>query len=103
MTPDTDDHRRLGIAIARITLNGTPIHLADPRLQSGWHGMETDVDGGTLRWTDGDAVLTIADGGELEVEVAMTARYWRAPAPQPIGRRRRIGTPAGLLFCPPIT
>ena len=82
MTPDTDDHRRLGIAIARITLNGTPIHLADPRLQAGWHGMETDADGGTLRWTDGDAVLTIADGGELEVEVAMTARYWRAPAPR---------------------
>jgi hypothetical protein len=74
---DSDDHRRLGVAVARIVLDGQPIGLADARLGAGWHAAETD--GGFWRWTDGDAALDVAGGQVLEVEVAITGRYWLAP------------------------
>jgi hypothetical protein len=52
------DHRRLGVAISRIALNGAAIALNDPRLGAGRHGIESDGvgdDEDTLkwRWTDG--------------------------------------------------
>jgi hypothetical protein len=75
---DSDDHRRLGVAIARIVLDGRLIPLADARLGAGWHALETDGAGGGWRWTDGDAALDVAGGHVLEVELAMTARYWLA-------------------------
>jgi hypothetical protein len=70
---DSDDHRRLGVAIAAIRLDGRPIALRDDVLGAGWHAAERGV---AWRWTNGDAHLTIPRGGVLEIEAAMTGRYW---------------------------
>jgi autotransporter passenger strand-loop-strand repeat protein len=72
---DTDDHRRLGVAVSRIALDGRVIPLADARLGDGWHALEAD---GGWRWTDGDAGLDVTGGQVLHVALAMTARYWLA-------------------------
>jgi hypothetical protein len=74
MWAQNDDHRRLGVAVSRIALDGKPIPLADARLGAGWHAVETA--GGGWRWTDGDAALDVVGGHVLEVEVAISARYW---------------------------
>ncbi len=71
LSPDSDDHRRLGVAVGRIVLDGVPIALNDVRLGTGWHGVEA-----AWRWTDGDAGLELDGELDLEIEVAITARYW---------------------------
>jgi hypothetical protein len=72
----SDDHRRLGVAVSRIALDGRVIPLADARLGAGWHAVEADSAGGGWRWTDGDASLDVGGAGVLEVEVAITLQYW---------------------------
>jgi hypothetical protein len=67
---------RLGVAVSRIRLDGRTIALADARLGAGWHAFEADGTGGGWRWTGGDAALDVAGADVLEVEVAMTERYW---------------------------
>jgi hypothetical protein len=75
---EADDHRRLGVAVSRIVLDGRAIPLADARLGRGWHAVEPGGAAGGWRWTDGDAALDVAGGRVLEVEVAITGRYWLA-------------------------
>jgi autotransporter passenger strand-loop-strand repeat protein len=75
---DSDDHRRLGVAVSRLWLDGREIPLAAGSLGTGWHAYEPDGSGGGWRWTDGDAALDVAGAGVLEVQVAMTERYWLA-------------------------
>jgi autotransporter passenger strand-loop-strand repeat protein len=75
---DSDDHRRLGVAVSRIVLDGRAIGLDDPRLGAGWQVDAPDAAGGHWRWTNGDAALEVAGVRLLEVEVAITARYWLA-------------------------
>jgi hypothetical protein len=77
---DSGDHRRLGIAVSRLVADGRPIALVDPRLGSGWHGTEDDGAGVAWRWTDGDAGLALAGVRVLDVEIAMTERYWASEA-----------------------
>ena len=72
------DHRRLGVALAGITLDGVALKMDDPCLISGWHAAEDGV-GGTRRWTDGDATLAVAGAETLEFEVAISASYCTAP------------------------
>jgi hypothetical protein len=72
-----DDHRRLGVAVSRLTLDGEVLALSDARLGDGWHEAEPG-----WRWTDGDAGLTLEGGSLLDIELAMTERYW-LPAPSP--------------------
>jgi hypothetical protein len=79
MRPDGDDHRCLGVAVSRITLDGREMPLDDIRLGSGWHATEAD-----WRWTDGDAGLAVAGVRMLEIEVALTARYWLADQAAPV-------------------
>jgi autotransporter passenger strand-loop-strand repeat protein len=73
---DSNDHRRLGVAVSRVVLDGRTIPLGDARLGAGWHAFEADGTGGGWRWTDGDAALEVAGASVLEVTVAMTERYW---------------------------
>jgi len=68
---DDPDHRRLGVAIVRLTLDGRVLALDNARLCGGWHGCEP-----ALRWTDGDAVLLVQDARELEFELALLGQYW---------------------------
>lgn len=74
------DHRRLGVAISRLALDGQTLPLIDGGLTHGWHDAETNSD---WRWTDGDAALPVTRADVLEVEVAMTERYWQVPVRQP--------------------
>jgi len=68
---DSDDCRRLGVAVSRLVLDGKAIALSDARLGSGWH----DIEAG-WRWTNGDAELRLAGSRRLDIDVAMTERYW---------------------------
>jgi hypothetical protein len=70
--PDERDTRSLGIAISRLWLDRREVSLESPALRSGWHACEPG-----WRWTDGDAAIAVAGGGEITVEVAMTGTYWR--------------------------
>jgi collagen type I/II/III/V/XI/XXIV/XXVII alpha len=72
--PDSVDHRRLGVAVARVALNGAAIALDDAMLTDGWHAPE-----GGWRWTDGQGDLVVTGGGVLEIKLAMAARYWLPP------------------------
>jgi hypothetical protein len=75
---DSQDYRRLGVAISHIRLDGQHIDLCDPRLGRGWHQPETS---NGWRWTDGDAEIALGTGGLLEIEIARVVRYWLPPVP----------------------
>ncbi len=64
------DDRRLGVAVRALTRDGVPIEPA--RLGSGWHAPEPG-----LRWTDGDATVTVGTARVLEVEIVNLLRYGR--------------------------
>jgi hypothetical protein len=57
--------------VSRLVLDGKAIALSDARLGSGWH----DIEAG-WRWTNGDAELRLAGSRRLDIDVAMTERYW---------------------------
>jgi hypothetical protein len=69
------ERRRLGIAVAALRHADRPLPLAGRRLGPGWHDVETDGSA-AWRWTDGDAALALGPG-PLEIDLALTARYWR--------------------------
>jgi hypothetical protein len=72
MTSDGTDYRTLGVAIARIVVDGQELPLTDKRrLRSGWYEPEEH-----WCWTDGNALLMIAGARVVEVNVAMAAQYW---------------------------
>jgi hypothetical protein len=64
------DHRRLGVAVTGLRVDGAVVGLDEAVLGEGWHAAE-----GGLRWTDGDAVLPCGGGAEVEVSVAGLERY----------------------------
>jgi hypothetical protein len=70
------DHRRLGVAVSRVICDGQVIALADPRLSAGWYEAEDGGDNVVWRWTDGDAGLALSGERVVDIEVAVTARYW---------------------------
>jgi hypothetical protein len=79
------DARRLGVAIARLWLDGREASLHSPGLGAGWHAPEPQ-----WRWTDGEASLSLAGARALAFEVAMTGAYWLAPSRQRVANRRLV-------------
>ena len=77
-----EDHRRLGVAVSRLWLDGQPLALRDARVGAGWHQHETAGCDREWRWTDGDAAIAVADSHVLEIEVVMTPKYWSQPPVQ---------------------
>jgi hypothetical protein len=69
---DGDDHRRLGVAIGALAIDGRALALDDPRLITGWHACEA-----TLRWTDGDAAILVEGARDLELHLALAGLYWQ--------------------------
>ena len=84
--PDGTDHRRLGVAVARLALDGRDVALTDACLGSGWHEVEGGGGAAPWRWTDGAAGLRLAGVRVVEVEVAMTERYWREASSEAVAR-----------------
>ena len=70
MVPGSTDHRRLGVAVAVLALDGVTI----PARGTGWHAPEPE-----WQWTDGDAALALAGAAELSVTLAPMLAYWRCP------------------------
>jgi hypothetical protein len=72
MYPASTDHRRLGVAVTRVTLDGKPVAANDLRRVSGWWPAEAG-----WQWTDGAAVLRTGTARTLEVSVMPWLSYWR--------------------------
>ncbi len=73
--PDNPDHRRLGVAVTGLRLDGASLPLDARVCGAGWHAPEAG-----LRWTDGGAMLTLppaAEGRVLTVTLRPLLRYWR--------------------------
>lgn len=67
--PGNDDHRRLGIAVTAISIDGEEAPLDDARLGDGWYPAENGV-----RWTSGEAEVA---GSAVTVETQdVGAVYW---------------------------
>lgn len=75
MRPESDDTRRLGVAIADLTLDGRAVALDSPALAAGWHAPEP-----RWRWTDGAADIPVAGVRVLAFSLAVTGQYWREAA-----------------------
>jgi hypothetical protein len=61
-----EDHRTLGALITHVQLDGEPIALFDPCLTSGFHAVEQHG-AHIVRWTNGEAVLTLAPSARERV------------------------------------
>ena len=75
MRPRENDTRVLGVAVARLTLDGREVALDSPALAEGWLAPEMD-----WRWTDGAGVVPVAGARVLAFDLAMTGEYWVKPA-----------------------
>ncbi len=78
MYPGSTDHRRLGIAVTAVALDGVAVPLDDPRRGVGWYLPEQD-----WRWTDGRAALALDGAAELSVAITPMLAYWRCPIAAP--------------------
>jgi hypothetical protein len=92
LQPESDDRRRLGVAVAAISVDGMPLPLDDRRLGAGWHRLERSAGHASAvqhwRWTDGAAMLHLAGARQIHVRMAMPTSYWREPSA--IGRAAPI-------------
>ncbi len=73
ITPDPRDRRRLGIKVARLSIEGVSIPLDHPDLVEGWHAKEADG-----RWTNGHAIIPaslLAGSLSVDVDIAATTTY----------------------------
>jgi hypothetical protein len=70
-----DDGRRLGVAIAGLTLDGHA--AAEATHRGGWQPPECG-----WRWTTGDATLDVEGARTLAFSVVLTAVYWVTNGPQ---------------------
>ncbi len=71
---DSNDHRRLGVAVVSLQFEGRAVPLDDPTLSRGWHQIESG-----LRWTDGAAQIRVSPslrGRPLQVTTAPMLEYW---------------------------
>ena len=87
VSPAGADPRRLGVAVAKVRVDGRPLDLADPAFGRGFHELER-LGEAAWRWTDGEARidLTAAVGSAgpamVEIAISMTAEHWvRRPVP----------------------
>jgi hypothetical protein len=74
------DHRRMGVAVGLMALDGVAVPPDDARRLSGWHGPEMQ-DGAWQgwEWTSGDAALDAGEARLLEVGLEKRASYLRLP------------------------
>jgi collagen type I alpha len=61
---DGIDHRRLGVAVTAVLIDGINLSLDDRRFASGWHIAEPN-----LRWTTGEAFLDIGGARSIALHI----------------------------------
>jgi hypothetical protein len=77
--PLSQDKRTLGVAVARLQIDGADVAIDDcTALSSGWHAFERYDNGDRQRWTNGDAPLP-AYARLVEIEIAGRGYYWDEP------------------------
>jgi hypothetical protein len=75
MRPNEQDTRVLGVALARLALDGREVALDSPAFAEGWLPPEPD-----WRWTNGAGVLPVMGARTVTFELAMMGEYWARPA-----------------------
>jgi hypothetical protein len=70
------DPRRLGVALSGMAFRGERVPLDDQRLGAGWHEPERNYGWVKWRWTDGNAAIALMGAGVLDLQVAISERYW---------------------------
>ncbi|WP_168356038.1 Hint domain-containing protein [Sphingomonas gei] len=82
LVPGLTDHRRLGVAVSQLRVDGETIALDAEAFGNGFHPLEQHEQLG-WRWTDGAATLKLDRAGPamLEVELAMVAPSWTRTLP----------------------
>ncbi len=88
--PGQGDHRRLGVAVRRLLLDGREVPLDDPRLHAGWHAPEP-----SLRWTGGAAEIDLSGARRIAVEAPALLEYW---AGDQAGSSIRMSPPSTLAL-----
>jgi hypothetical protein len=71
---DTTDHRRLGVAIRHLALDGVAVPPGHARRVFGWHSPQAE-----WQWTSGDAVLEADGARRLEIVLEPLLRYIVSP------------------------
>ncbi len=74
----SEDHRRLGVAVRRLVIDGRDISPAHPCHRDGWHAAEED-----WRWTDGAAAIPAAGALHVDVTTAPVGLYRPGAPPTP--------------------
>lgn len=67
--PASGDHRRLGVAVAALELDGVAVPLES--FTDGWHAPEPG-----WRWTDGAARIPLGGATDLMLRLALTGTVW---------------------------
>ncbi len=81
------DHRRLGVHVQMIAIDGVAVPLDDAALVAGWHAPEPD---GRGRWTDGAGCIARAEPMRVvEFVLAPLLSYWAAPKREKLAARIR--------------
>ena len=65
------DPRRLGIAVARLTVDGETLPPGDPRRTAGWHPPEPN-----WQWTDGESTIAVPGARRIELALGPQLTYW---------------------------
>lgn len=83
LAPGLADHRRLGVAVSEVRVNGQPLPLDGAAFGAGFHPLETRQ-AAAWRWTDGEASLRLDLEAQAMVETTlwMVAPSWKRPAAQ---------------------
>lgn len=68
------DHRRLGVAVSALSVDGIRIPLDDVRFVSGWHDVEPN-----LRWTAGDASIDVIGARMITLCIEQTLPIYLNP------------------------
>lgn len=73
--PESDDTRRLGVAVTGLAFDGRPASISQTAGAEGWHAPEPG-----LCWTTGDAVIQCDQTRVLDVSIAGWGLYWSKPS-----------------------
>ena len=75
MSAESADHRRVGVAVAELRVDGMAVPAGDPRRAGGWYEGEDQ-----WQWTNGDAGLACTGARRVEVTLRLFLSYWDTEA-----------------------